>query len=96
MSTHLISAVIAIATLSVATAGMTGSDSDDAHTLGDHPAVIINKTGVRPSYMSAMTIYPHPAWFWWSAQNPDKGQRAIDNSGKPAVHKLTSPQKSLN
>jgi hypothetical protein len=64
MSTHLISADIAIATLSVATAGFMGSEPDDAHMLGDHPAVIINKTGVSPSYMSAMTTYPHPAWFW--------------------------------
>lgn len=49
------------ATLSVLSAT---AAADDAHRLGDHPAVIVKRLEAQRTYDYSAAFYPHPAWLY--------------------------------
>lgn len=64
--------MVVVGTVIVASSRLQADDGlAKAHTLGDHPAVIIFKTWNKAEYMSVRSIYPHPAAIWWYMQDPN-------------------------
>lgn len=41
-----------------------------AQSLGDHPAVVVQRLAAKQGYDYASKFYPHPAWLWLYAEAP--------------------------
>ena len=70
-----ISGALAAAIALVALAGAPPSSGGDQQprTLGDHPAVIVQRLHKTAGYDYASKFYPHPAWLYLHAEPPRDG-----------------------
>jgi|EndMetStandDraft_4_1072995.scaffolds.fasta_scaffold1014228_2 hypothetical protein len=61
------------------------AQADDAHRLGDHPAVVVQRLHKAAGYDYASKFYPHPAGLRLYAQPPLDESDAVAPAAMPAL-----------
>ena len=68
-------------------------DDEQAHKLGDHPAVVVQRLYKTAGYDYASKFYPHPAWMRLYAEPPRDGADMPRAAGGAPELKLALPSR---